>query len=241
VLIIPAIDLRAGNAVRLAQGDFHRETIYDTDPISVAGGFIDAGAQWLHVVDLDGARSGEPHHWSVLENIVRLGVPIQFGGGIRSLETAHRALELGVARIVVGTRLVTDPWFAARLFADFGERVAAGIDAREGHAAASGWEQNSELRAEEVATKSAQDGCRRIILTDIQRDGMQSGPNTELFMAVKRASALPVIHSGGIGSVADLRVLAGLGADAPEGVIIGRALYEGTLVLEEALLAAAPI
>ena len=241
MLIIPAIDLRAGNAVRLAQGDFHRETIYDTDPVSVAGGFIDLGARWLHVVDLDGARSGEPHHWSVIEKIVRLGVPVEFGGGIRSSESAQRVLDLGVARIVVGTRLVTDPWFAARLFADFGEKVAAGIDAREGHAASAGWEQNSLLSAEVLATNAAKDGCRRIILTDIARDGMQSGPNTELLSAVKRAVRLPVIHSGGIGSIDDIEKLTALGADAPEGVIIGRALYEGTIALEEALSVAASV
>ena len=236
VLIIPAIDLRAGNAVRLAQGDFHRETIYDTDPVSVAGGFIDSGARWLHVVDLDGAKTGEPHHWKVVENIVKLGVPVQFGGGIRALETAQRVLELGVARIVVGTRVVTDPWFAARLFADYGERVAAGIDAREGNAAAAGWELDSLQKAEQVAAKAAQDGCRRIILTDIARDGMQSGPNTELLGLVKRASNLPVIHSGGIGSLEHLQTLTALGKDAPEGVIIGRALYEGTFTLESALV-----
>ena len=239
MLIYPAIDLRAGNAVRLAQGDFRRETVYDTDPVSVAGGFIDSGATWLHVVDLDGAKTGEPHHWSIIEKIVRLGVSVQFGGGIRSLETAHRVLELGVARIIIGTRLVTEPWFAARLFADFGERVAGGIDAREGNAAASGWEQDSILRAEEVAAKAALDGCRRIILTDIKRDGMQTGPNVDLLSAVKKASGLPVIHSGGIGSLKDLELLACLGQDAPDGVIIGRALYEGTLALADAMAMAA--
>jgi len=238
VLILPAIDLRGGNAVRLAQGDFHRETVYDTDPISVAERFIESGARWLHVVDLDGAKSGEPQHWRVVELIVRLGVPIQFGGGIRSHDSAKRILEMGVARIVVGTRLVTDPWFAARLFADFGERVAAGIDARDGHAAAAGWSQKSLLKAEELAANAARDGCRRIVLTDIARDGMQTGPNTELLTAVRRASGLSVIHSGGIGSLDDLSRLQGLGEDAPEGVIIGRALYEGTVALEDALATA---
>ncbi|MHB8635118.1 MAG: 1-(5-phosphoribosyl)-5-[(5-phosphoribosylamino)methylideneamino]imidazole-4-carboxamide isomerase [Fimbriimonadaceae bacterium] len=235
MLIIPAIDLRAGNAVRLAQGDFRRETIYDTDPVSVASGFIDSGAQWLHVVDLDGARSGEPHHWPLIAGIARLGVPVQFGGGIRAVETAQRILDLGVARIIVGSRLVTDPWFGARLFADFGERVVAGIDARDGYAVASGWEQDSSLRVEDVAGQAVKDGCRRIILTDVGHDGMQTGPNLELLAAVKRAANVPLIHSGGIGSLADLECLAHLGTGAPEGVIVGRALYEGTFGLEEAI------
>jgi phosphoribosylformimino-5-aminoimidazole carboxamide ribotide isomerase len=237
MLIIPAIDLRGGNAVRLAQGDFGRETIYDTDPASVASGFIDSGAQWIHVVDLDGAKSGEPQHWALLEKIVRLGVPIEFGGGVRTMETAQRLIEMGIGRVIVGTRLVTEPWFAAKMFAQFEHRVVAGIDARNGYATASAWETDSNQKAEDIARQIAGEGCKRIILTDIGRDGMQSGPNTELLVSIKRASGLPVIHSGGIGSLADLETLTSLGADVPEGVIIGRALYEGAFGLDEALAA----
>ncbi len=241
MLILPAIDLRGGNAVRLAQGDFAREKVYDTDPVTVAKGFIDSGAQWLHVVDLDGAKAGVPQHWRVIGAIAALGVPVEFGGGVRSMDTAHRLINVGVTRFVVGTSLLSDPEFAKTLFTHFGSKVAAGIDARDGNAAGAAWEHSTITRAEDLSQRVAEDGCTRIILTDIARDGMQTGPNLELLASVKRASKLPVIHSGGIGSVADIETLAALGSDAPEGVIIGRALYEGSFDLEEALAVTAMV
>lgn len=235
MLILPAIDLRAGRVVRLAQGDFGRETVYGDDPVSVARGFVNLGAGWIHVVDLDGSRAGGPVHWGEIAEIAKTGARVEFGGGVRSLEIAHRLLDIGVTRVVVGTQLVQDPERASLLFTELGEAVVAGIDARDGRVAISGWEESVQVSAVDLAVRIAGEGAKRVILTDIARDGMLAGPNLRLLAQVKAACGLPVIHSGGIGSLDHLRTLAALGDDAPEGVILGRAIYEGSIRLEDAL------
>lgn len=235
MLILPAIDLRGGKAVRLAQGDFARETVYGDDPAEVAKGFRDAGAEWVHVVDLDGARTGAPAHWNQIEEIATTGLNVEVGGGVRSLEAARRFLNQGAARVVVGTRLVSNPDLAANFFEELGGRVVAGIDARDGMVHISGWEAGSNITAVDLAIRVAGQGAKRIILTDIARDGMQTGPNLELLREVTRATKLPIIQSGGIGSLAHIRELLALGEGMPEGVIVGRAIYEGSVDLAEAL------
>jgi phosphoribosylformimino-5-aminoimidazole carboxamide ribotide isomerase len=231
MLILPAIDLRGGLCVRLAQGDFDRETVYGSDAGEVARGFAAAGATWIHVVDLDGARTGEPQNWGLLESILASGLHVELGGGIRNVDRARAALELGVERVVVGSRLVQDPELSARFFGELGERVVAGIDARDGMVATDGWEAGSGISAEALARQVWDQGCRRVILTDIARDGMQTGPNLEFLQSVARVAPLRLIQSGGVGSIDDLEALAHSGVEGLEGVIVGRAIYEGAVDL----------
>jgi phosphoribosylformimino-5-aminoimidazole carboxamide ribotide isomerase len=234
MLIIPAIDLLKGRCVRLIQGDYSRERTYDADPVETARQFLEQGAQIIHVVDLDGAKGGEPGNWEVIAALAEV-VPIEVGGGVRSLATARRLLDMGVRRVVVGTKLVQDAALAAEFF-QLGEQVVAGIDARNGFVATHGWQQASSTSARDLAVKVERLGCRRIILTDIARDGMFSGPNCELFVDVAGAVSIPVISSGGIGGTDDVLKLAALDP-APEGVIIGRAIYEGRLSVKESIVA----
>lgn len=233
MLVIPAIDLRGGRCVRLIQGDYANERVYDQDPATVAASFADQGARLIHVVDLDGAQAGEPQNWASLAAIVRAAkVPVEVGGGVRSLDIARRLFDIGIDRVIVGTKLVQDEELAAAFFGKFGAKVIAGIDARDGLVATVGWTEATQMKATDLAKQVARQGAARIILTDIAHDGMLDGANLRLLRDIKRASRLPVIHSGGIGSLEDLRrcLLA-----QPEGVIIGRALYEGRFTLTEAL------
>lgn len=233
MLILPAIDLRDGKCVRLVQGDYDRQLDYAGDPAEVAKSFEDQGAHIIHVVDLDGAKSGEPQNLDVVERICRATqARIEFGGGVRSLDTAHRLLAAGVHRVVVGTKLIQDPDLAETLFG-LGEHVVAGIDAKNGFVATQGWLEESHLSAVELAVRVQRQGARRIILTDIARDGMLTGPNTDLLTQVMQHVSIPVIHSGGIGTLEDLKVLASL-SSPPEGAITGRAIYDGKLDLRVA-------
>ncbi len=235
MLILPAIDLRGGYCVRLSQGDYARETIYDSDPVRVALDFEVQGGQFLHVVDLDGAKSGIPENLDAVRAIVRaVRMKVEVGGGVRSLESARALLDVGVARVVVGSKLVHDPELAHLLFTELGDRVVAGIDARDGKVAVSGWTETSSIDAVDLAEKMVSAGCRRIILTDIERDGMLTGPNLEFLEKVSAAVNIPIIQSGGIGSLDHIRQVAGSTA---EGVIVGRALYEGKFLLHEAIAA----
>jgi len=235
MLIIPAIDIRGGLCVRLSQGDYAQEKVYASDPASVALSFEEAGAQYIHVVDLDGAKSGSPQNWTEIESLLKVvSVPIEVGGGVRSLETAKRLLDLGVARVVVGTKLVQDPDLAQRFFEELGEYVVAGIDARDGLAAVSGWTEESRISAKDLAIKMTSLGAKRIILTDIAKDGMLTGPNIHLLDEVSEAVQIPIIQSGGIGSLEHLRLLAIDPKRKPEGVITGRAIYEGLFTVKEA-------
>lgn len=236
MLVIPAIDLHGGKCVRLFQGDFAHETVYDENPVDVARRFEAEGAQLIHVVDLDGALTGEPANLKTVGEICRsVKIPIEFGGGVRSLQLARQALAEGVHRVVVGSRLVESPEFADAIFFGLGESAAAGIDARDGRVAVSGWTETKDLAAEELAMRMQLLGARRFVVTDISRDGAMSGPNVDFFRRMGLAVAGRIIASGGISDLYDFEVLAEAQIPNLEGVIVGRALYEGRFTLAQAV------
>jgi phosphoribosylformimino-5-aminoimidazole carboxamide ribotide isomerase len=239
VTVYPAIDLRGGRCVRLVEGDFARETVYGDDPVEMARRWQAAGARWLHVVDLDGARAGAPVQAAIVARIcAAVSIPVQTGGGLRDEAAVRTVLDAGVARAIVGTVAVRDPVLCARLCETFPGRIAVGIDARDGIARVAGWEEGSQARAADLARTVAAAGAATIVYTDIGRDGTERGPNVEETVAVARAAGIPVIASGGVGNVAHVRAVAARAADGIEGVIVGRALYTGAVTLEDALAAA---
>ncbi|RYX81731.1 1-(5-phosphoribosyl)-5-[(5-phosphoribosylamino)methylideneamino]imidazole-4-carboxamide isomerase [bacterium] len=237
--IIPAIDIRGGKCVRLIQGDYGRETVYGDDPVAMAKRWADEGALRLHIVDLDGARAGSSENFEAIKKIVKaVRIPVQVGGGIRSFETLDDLLDAGVQRCVLGTALAKDPHFAEEAFAIYADAVIAGIDARDGKIAVEGWQETSVVDAVRFAAHIEEMGASRIIFTDIGRDGMLTGPNTGALAAVCEAVSIPVIASGGVhteGDVAQLMAIQGI-----EGVISGKALYEGTTTLRALLDAVGP-
>lgn len=236
--ILPAIDLRAGKCVRLVQGDYGQETVYGDDPVAVALGFEKEGATWIHIVDLDGAKAGHPDlaHLDVLRAIRRVSdVKIEFGGGIKNEEGLTAALDAGATRVVLGSAILKDPAFARRTFERLGDRAVAGIDARDRLVAVTGWLETSEIDAIQLSVRVRDMGARRIVLTDIGRDGMLTGPNLDLLREVTEACGLPIVQSGGISSLEDLDALRTLGPLAPEGVITGKAVYEGRFTVREAV------
>ncbi|MBZ0214733.1 MAG: 1-(5-phosphoribosyl)-5-[(5-phosphoribosylamino)methylideneamino]imidazole-4-carboxamide isomerase, partial [Nitrospirae bacterium] len=214
MVIFPAIDLLGGRCVRLVQGDYDRSTVYDDDPLAPAKTFVDQGADWLHVVDLDGARSGTPVNTEVIRAIVaETGARIQVGGGVRSLEHAQRLLDCGVERVIVGSALVRgaippEAWFDA-----LGDRLVAGLDARDGHVAIEGWLEGTGLGVVAFAQELAARGAKRVIYTDISVDGSLAGPSLASTRALAEALAIPVIASGGVSCLDDLRRLALLGVE----------------------------
>lgn len=232
--VYPAIDLRRGQVVRLRQGDPAQETRYAADPLRVARRWQKAGASWLHVVNLDGAfGESSQENQSALARILTTGLRVQFGGGLRALASIQRALDLGVSRVVIGTAAVRDPVLVEAALARFGpERVAVGIDAREGRVRIHGWQEATTMTALDLARQWAARGLRWLIFTDVVRDGMSSGLNLEATVQLALATGLNVIASGGVASLEDVRRAYGAGLS---GVIIGRALYEGKLALEDAL------
>jgi phosphoribosylformimino-5-aminoimidazole carboxamide ribotide isomerase len=233
MIIFPAIDLRGGRVVRLEQGRADRETVYDSDPATLASEWRALGAQWIHVVDLDGAFSGEPANRAEVTAIVSAGLKVQLGGGIRSLDAITAALDCGVSRVVVGTRAALDPAFLTTIFKRFGaEHVAIGIDARGGRVAVKGWVDVLELSAADLARAVLAAGGSTVVYTDISRDGMLGGPNLEAQRSLLELSpALHVIASGGVGSLADIRALRSLAGQLPnlDGVIVGKALHDGRM------------
>ncbi len=234
----PAIDLRGGRCVRLAQGDFARETVYGEDPASMARSWIDGGAERLHLVDLDGARDGtQANRESVRAIVEAIDVPCQLGGGIRSEETIRELLDLGLSRLIVGTLGVKDPEWFGKMCRAYPDKLALGIDARDGMVATDGWETTSQRSAISLAQELESLPMAAIIYTDIARDGTLSGPNLEQLAEMASAVDVPVIASGGIGSIADIAAVAELPV---AGCIVGKALYEGTFTLEEALAASDP-
>jgi len=237
MLILPSIDLREGRCVRLLNGDFDREIAYDADPVETARSFEEQGAKWIHVVDLDGAKKGSQENFPILERIFSaVGCGVEVGGGIRNLQTARQLIEAGAGRVVLGTALVKDPDASAEVFAALGDLAVAGIDARNGQVATEGWLDQSSVRALDLAKAMIGRGARRLIVTDIARDGALQGPNLELFAEFCREAGVPVIASGGIGTLTDIEALAAL-QPGPEGAITGRALYEGRFSVREAILA----
>jgi phosphoribosylformimino-5-aminoimidazole carboxamide ribotide isomerase len=241
--IYPAVDLKGGRVVRLQQGRADAETVYNNDAAAPANAFAAAGAQWVHVVDLDGAFSGDQGNRAAVEAIVASGLKVELGGGIRSLDTIRFWLDAGVKRLVIGTKAVTDPDFLDRCIDTFGSGpLAVGIDARDGMVAIRGWVETVDVTATDFARHVVNKGIRNIIFTDISRDGMLDGPNMEalesMLTAVPQAA---VIASGGVSSADDIRKLkhAALRIANLEGVITGKALYDGRLKLSEALAIAA--
>jgi phosphoribosylformimino-5-aminoimidazole carboxamide ribotide isomerase len=241
LILFPAIDIRDGKAVRLIQGDYEQEKRYDDDPVVAARRWVGGGARWLHVVDLDGARAGEPINLEYVRRIVAaVNVPVQLGGGLRDSKKVEEAISSGAERIVLGTAAVRDPEMAQAIAAVHGDRVVASVDARSGRVAAEGWTEESELGATEVIAELTRRGIRRFVYTPVEVDGLMEGPDLDSLREVAQATDGEVIYSGGIGSLDDLRALAGLGLDNVEGVIVGRALYEGRFTVAEALIALGP-
>jgi phosphoribosylformimino-5-aminoimidazole carboxamide ribotide isomerase len=236
LLVIPAIDLKDGACVRLRQGLMDDTTVFSDDPVAMAARWVEAGCRRLHLVDLNGAFAGEPVNGEVVEAIARRypGLPIQIGGGIRSLETIDHYLRAGVSYVIIGTRAVKEPAFVAEACAAFPGRVIVGLDARDGLVATDGWAEVSEIAATDLARRFESDGVSAIVYTDIARDGMMQGVNVEATVTMARASRIPVIASGGITSIEDIRALAGRTADGICGAITGRAIYEGTLDVAQA-------
>lgn len=240
VQIFPAIDLRGGQCVRLRQGDYAQETVFGTDPAAVARRWVREGATYLHLVDLDGARDGHPVNAAAVRAVVQAAdVPCQLGGGIRTEEDIRQALSWGVARVIIGTKALKDPLWLREMCAAYPGRVVVGIDAKGGRVATAGWLDVSEKPALDLAREVAR-ACAgwppaALIYTDIARDGMLAGPNLDALREMAAAVPLPVIASGGVTDIADVRRLKELGLS---GCIIGRALYEGKIALPDALAAA---
>jgi phosphoribosylformimino-5-aminoimidazole carboxamide ribotide isomerase len=239
MIVYPAIDLRGGRCVRLLQGEFDQETVYGDDPVATARRWAEAGAHWLHVVDLDGARAGRPVQTDIVRAIcAAVQVPVQVGGGLRTLANVREVLAAGAVRVVVGTAAVEDPVLCRQLCQAHPERVVLGLDARGGRLRVAGWTADGGRLATDLAGEAAGMGAAAIVYTDIARDGTQKGPDLEGTRAVGRAADIPVIASGGIGSLDDIRAVAGLAADGVAGLIVGRALYTGAVELTAALAAA---
>lgn len=236
MIILPAIDLLGGRAVRLLRGDYDKVTVYDDDPLHTARRFARAGAEWLHVVDLDGAKSGSTDN---LPTVCRLaaesGLKVELGGGVRSLETIERYLEAGVQRVILGTAAAVQPGFAREAAARFGAHIAAGVDLREGRVSVRGWTETTGLEGEAFCRALEQDGIQTVICTDISRDGAMQGTNRALYARLAGQLSLKLIASGGVSSLEDVRALARLGL---YGAIIGRAYYTGALTIEDAIAAA---
>jgi phosphoribosylformimino-5-aminoimidazole carboxamide ribotide isomerase len=236
MLIIPAIDLKDGQCVRLRQGAMDDSTVFGDDPLAMARRWVQAGCRRLHLVDLNGAFAGTPVNGEAVTAIARAfpDLPIQIGGGIRSMQTIEHYLEAGVRYVIIGTQAVKEPTFVAEACRRFPDRVIVGLDARRGRVATDGWAEVSTLAATDLARRFAEDGVSAIVYTDIDRDGMLQGVNVEATQGIASASGLPVIASGGISSMQDVRDLCAAEGAGIVGAITGRAIYEGSLDLAEA-------
>jgi phosphoribosylformimino-5-aminoimidazole carboxamide ribotide isomerase len=236
VLIIPAIDIKDGRCVRLFQGDMDKETVYFDRPIDAARHWVKEGARFLHVVDLNGAVEGRPVHTREVEAICKeTGLSVELGGGLRSMESVEAALALGVSRVVVGTAAYDNQEFLRALCKRFSGKIVVGIDARNGRVAVKGWKETTSMDAVELAKRCQAGGASRIIYTDISRDGTREGVNVEETARLARAVSIPVIASGGVAALDDIRRLLPLEKVGVEGVIVGRALYSGALTLGDAI------
>jgi phosphoribosylformimino-5-aminoimidazole carboxamide ribotide isomerase len=240
MILFPAIDLKDGRCVRLLEGRMDAVTVFNEDPGSQADLFQTAGFSWLHVVDLDGAIAGEPRNAGAVARILaRASIPVQVGGGVRSMGSVAYWIDAGASRVVLGTAAVHDPGFVREAAREYPERIAVGIDARGGKVAVAGWVEQTEIDAIELAHRVADVGVAAIIVTDIGRDGLKTGVNLDLIGAVADAVTIPVIASGGVASAADITALRARPGKRPiAGAIIGRALYDGSLSPAAALAAA---
>jgi phosphoribosylformimino-5-aminoimidazole carboxamide ribotide isomerase len=236
VILFPAIDLKEGLAVRLQQGDMARSTVFHRDPAAQARSFEQQGFEYLHIVDLDGAFAGKPVNADAVDRILEtVAIPVQLGGGIRNTATVEAWLEKGVTRVIIGTAAVRDPPFVKQAARDYPGKVAVGLDARGGKVAVEGWAETSELSTLDIARRFEDVGVAAIIYTDVMRDGMLKGLNLEATIALADAISIPVIASGGLASIDDIKALLSPGAAKLEGAIAGRALYDGRLDAQDAL------
>jgi phosphoribosylformimino-5-aminoimidazole carboxamide ribotide isomerase len=234
VILLPAVDIRDGKAVRLRQGDFDQETVYADNPLEAARSFVEAGARFLHVVDLDGAREGEPVNLHHVERIKRdLGVPVELGGGLRSFASIRRALAAGVDRVVLGTAAFTDPDLLDEALSAFTSRILVGVDVRGGVVSVAGWTRDTQVRGEDAIRRTQQRGATRFVYTNVDRDGMLEGPDLDEVGRVSQAVRGRFLYSGGIGSLDDLKALGSLRLLNLAGVISGKALYEGRFGVRE--------
>lgn len=231
--IFPAIDLIGGQAVRLIKGDYDKKTVYNSDPVSVVVEFKNDGADFLHLVDLDGAKSGKTDNFTVIENIVKKsGLKVEVGGGIRSIDTIEKYLKAGVFRVIIGTAAITDPEFLDKALEKYGEKIAVGVDIKDGFVATHGWTQISDVTCEQFIEKMQQKGVKTVICTDISKDGCLSGTNIELYKELSEKFTLDITASGGVSTLDDVKTLKEMNM---YGAILGKALYEKNLSLSEAI------
>jgi phosphoribosylformimino-5-aminoimidazole carboxamide ribotide isomerase len=236
MIIYPAIDIRGGKAVRLVEGDYDRETVFDSDPLDAALRWQENGAEWIHIVDLDGARDGVRANASAIERIrAQVSCSIQLGGGLRSMADLAEVAALGIDRMVIGSAAVTNPELVREVVQEYGERIAVGLDARDGMLATHGWQSQSEVSAIEAGIRFAGMGVQHIVFTDIGRDGRLEGPNIEALVQINNEVSANIIASGGVASLADIRAIREAGA---AGVIVGAALYHNKFALPDAIAAA---
>ncbi|MCL2024278.1 MAG: 1-(5-phosphoribosyl)-5-[(5-phosphoribosylamino)methylideneamino]imidazole-4-carboxamide isomerase [Coriobacteriia bacterium] len=236
--VFPAIDVLCGKAVRLLQGDYDRVTVYHDDIVAQAAVWVEQGAEWIHMVDLDGARTGEPINIDAIAAVAATypDLRIQVGGGIRTRETAQRLLDAGVTRVILGTALVKDTALVREMVTTFGdERLVAGVDARDGMVAVEGWREGSAVAATELVDTLRDLGLKHLVFTDISRDGAQTGIDAAAYRSVAATAGFPVIVSGGVTTLDDIAAAGTLGTRVAEGVIVGRALYEKNFTLTEAI------
>ena len=240
MLLIPAIDLKAGQCVRLKQGRMDDDTVFSDDPVAMARRWVEAGARRLHLVDLDGAFAGSPKNRESIAAICAAfpDLPIQVGGGIREEETIEQYLDMGVSYVIIGSKAVSDPHFVSDACLSFPGHIIVGLDARDGKVAIDGWAKTSNMDVTELASRFEQDGVSSIVFTDIARDGMMQGANLTLLQDVCARTDRPVIASGGVSTVEDIRAIRELVPQGVEGAIVGSALYRGAFTLPEALDAA---
>ncbi|ATW23407.1 1-(5-phosphoribosyl)-5-[(5-phosphoribosylamino)methylideneamino]imidazole-4-carboxamide isomerase [Candidatus Formimonas warabiya] len=236
MMMIPAIDIRSGKCVRLVEGKRHRETIYADDPVGVAKAWEEAGAEMIHLVDLDGAFAGSPQNLPVVEAVIKgIRIPVQLGGGIRKMATMEKVLALGVNRVILGTAAVSHTALVAAACARFGERIVVGIDSKKGLVSIEGWEATVPKTDVELGREMKKLGLARVVYTDTCRDGTLQGPNIEAAVRLAKESGLKVIVSGGVSSLEDLKKIKQMEHHGLEGVIMGKALYEGAVDLRDAI------
>ncbi len=236
MIVLPAIDLRGGKCVRLVNGDFSKETVYSEQPEEMARKWQEQGAEFLHLVDLDGARTGNPQNIFVIKRILEaVDIPVELGGGIRTMESIENMLDMGVERVILGSVAVRDPELVQKACLEFDNRIAVGIDAKDGIVAVDGWGVSGDIEASELAMRMGDVGVQTIIYTDISKDGTLDGVNVDATADLARSTGVSIIASGGVGSLSDIEALKQRETDGIAGVILGKALYSGAIELPKAI------
>ncbi len=236
MVVFPAIDIRGGKCVRLFQGDFNKETVFSNSPEEMAEQWASQGASYLHIVDLDGARAGSPVNIFIIKKILEtVKIPIEVGGGIRSIDNIYDLLEMGVDRVILGSAAIDNPSLVKQAAREFGDSVIVGVDAKDGKVAVHGWDDTSEIKSTDLAIQMGDVGITTLIFTDISRDGTLGGVKAEVFANLAIRSGINVIASGGVGSIEDIKALKKYEKDGVIGVILGKSIYTGALDLSEAI------